>query len=161
VTIIARNHGHDFPLALADVLAGAARTLQVGGSATHAHSITLSAAELAAIAAGEVLRKKTEFAAGHRHRVLVRCDPELLPPERISACEVVVAGQDGHELVIPESHVRGGQDREYDIQGVSGHTHQLRVTASDFARLIAGEALDLLSARSLGHFHHVYIRYPA
>lgn len=78
----------------------------------------------------------------------------------ISACAIVIAGQDDHELVIPESHVRAGTERQYDIQGVAGHTHVLTVTAADFARIVAGEKVDLKSGQGLGHFHHVYIRYP-
>jgi hypothetical protein len=77
-----------------------------------------------------------------------------------SACETVVAGKDDHELVIPESHVREGRERQYDIQGVAGHTHVLTITSEDFAQIASGTNVDLVSARGLGHFHHVYIRYP-
>jgi hypothetical protein len=34
------------------------------------------------------------------------------------------------------------------------------VTPADFQRIAAGESVDLKSGRGLGHFHHVYIRYP-
>lgn len=162
VAKIGRNHGHEFPIAARDVLESLTKNFDLRGNSDHTHAIELSAAELTALGRGEVLRKQTERggANAHRHRVLLRCEPHVLPPESISACDIVVAGKDDHELVIPEAHVRAGVERHYDIQGVAGHTHVLTVTPADFQRIAAGESVDLKSGRGLGHFHHVYIRYP-
>lgn len=162
VAKIGRNHGHDFPVRSEDVLEGVTKTFDLRGSSDHTHVIELSPAELAALGRGEVVRKQTERGGtnAHRHRVLLRCEPSVLPPEMISACDIVVAGKDDHEFVIPEAHVREGVVRHYDIQGVAGHTHVLTVTAEDFRRIASGEQLDLKSGQGLGHFHHVYIRYP-
>lgn len=163
VAKIGRNHGHAFPIAAEDVRANTPKTFDLRGDSDHAHSIELSAEDLAALCRGEVVRKQTERggANAHRHRVLLRCEPLVLPPEMVSACDILVAGKDDHELVIPESHVRAGIERHYDIQGVAGHTHVLTVTPSDFQRIATGENVDLTSGQGLGHFHHVYIRYPA
>lgn len=162
VAKIGRNHGHDFPIAADDVVRHTSQSFDLRGGSDHTHTIELSASELAALGRGEVLRKQTERGGGnaHRHRVLLRCEPLVLPPEMTSACSIVVAGKDDHEFVIPEAHVRAGIERQYDIQGVAGHTHVLTVTAADFARIAAGESVDLKSGQGLGHFHHVYIRYP-
>jgi hypothetical protein len=162
VAKIGRNHGHEFPIAAGDVLEGATKDFDLRGSSDHTHAIALSSAELTALGRGEVVRKQSERGGvnAHRHRVLLRCEPQVLPPEMISACEIVVAGKDDHELVIPEADVRDGVERHYDIQGVAGHTHVLTVTPADFQRIASGENVDLKSGQGLGHFHHVYIRYP-
>lgn len=161
VAKVGRNHGHAFPIAARDVLDGVTKTFDLRGDSDHTHTVELSTTELAALGRGEFVRKQTERggANAHRHRVLLRCEPLVLPPEMVSACDVVVAGKDDHEFVIPESHVREGVARDYDIQGVAGHTHVLTVTAADFQRIAAGQQLDLKSGQGLGHFHHVYIRY--
>jgi hypothetical protein len=157
--VVGRNHGHVLVVPDADVLAATERSYSIRGSSDHDHQLLVTSEEFRALGLGEVLRKKTEFGGGHRHRVLVRCQPSILPPEMISACDAVIAGEDGHEVIIPESHVRGGVDREYDIQGVAGHTHTLKIRAADFARLLAGEKLDIPTEYGAGHFHHAYVKY--
>lgn len=161
VTKVGRNHGHAFSVAPSDVLEGLPKAYDLRSDADHTHRIELSAEEFAALGRGEVLRKQSERGGvnAHRHRVLVRCEQLVLSEEMISACEIVVGGKDDHELVIPESHVRAGSERVYDIQGVEGHTHLLTVTAADFRHIAAGKNVDLVSGPGLGHFHHVYIRY--
>gem|GEM_PF-3715136 len=159
VTVVGRNHGHRLKVSESDILDGLDHTYELKGASPHGHTLTLSAKELHKIARGEVLRRKTEFGAGHRHRILVRCEPLVLPPDRVSVCEAVVAGKDGHNLIIPESHVRGGKDQSYDVQGVSGHTHSLTITAAQFERLIRGELLDIKTSLEMDHYHHTYIRY--
>ena len=159
VTTVGRNHGHILTVSTADVAASEKRVYQIRGSSSHDHSLTVTPEEFALIASGASLRKRCDFGAGHRHRVLVRCQPAVLPPELVSSCEVIVAGEDGHELVIPESHVVEAKPQTYDVQGVAGHTHQLALSSDDFHRLRAGDTLDLKTTQGLGHFHHVYIRY--
>lgn len=157
--VVGRNHGHVLLIAEADVLTGADKSYSLRGASSHDHTLHLSRDEFARIGQGETLRKKTEFGAGHRHRILVRCYPQVLPPDLVSACEAIIAGEDGHEVVIPQSHVRAALVRKYDIQGVSGHTHTLIIEPEHFRRLLAGEKLDLVTEPAAGHFHHAYIRY--
>lgn len=159
IGIVGRNHGHVLLVSAEEVAAAVERVYQIRGTATHGHVLTVSPAEFSLISSQGMLRKQSDFGGGHRHRILIRCQPEQLPPELVSSCEVVVAGEDGHEFVIPESHVQGATSQTYDVQGVAGHTHQLVVSAEDFQRLRGGEPLDLKTTRSLDHFHHVYIRY--
>lgn len=158
-SVVGRNHGHELLVAEADVLAGLEKTYSLRGSSSHNHTLRISKEEFVRIGQGETLRKKTEFGAGHRHRILVRCRPEVLPPEQVNVCEAIIAGEDGHEVAIFESHVRGGIERRYDIQGVSGHSHVLVIRPEEFSRLLAGERLDLRTEFAAGHYHHAYIRY--
>ncbi len=162
VALIGRNHGHVVPVSAEQVLAATTQTFALRGQADHPHAIEITAEEFQALGRGEVLRKKTQRggANAHRHRVLLRCEPLVLPPELTNVCNITFGGKDDHELVIPESDVRGGQARSYDVQGVAGHTHELVLTPEHFASLIAGRQIDVTTKRGLGHFHHVYISYP-
>jgi hypothetical protein len=83
-----------------------------------------------------------------------------LPPEKTNVCSIFIAGKDDHELVITDADIHGGVDRVYDVQGIAGHTHQWVITAKDFARILSGKQIDVTTGTGLGHFHHVYIRYP-
>lgn len=159
VSVVARNHGHILTVSAAEVLSAESRVYQLRGTASHGHTLSITPEDFTLLASGGSLRKRTDFGADHRHRVLVRCQPAVLPPELVTSCEVIVAGKDGHDCVIPESHVKEATPRKYDIQGVSGHTHQLSLSSDDFRRLRTGEKLDLTTSQELGHFHHVYIRY--
>lgn len=62
-------------------------------------------------------------------------------------------GHPGHELVVPAADVAAGADATYDIMGSSGHTHQVTVTAADFASLLEGNTLSLTSTNDNGHEH--------
>jgi hypothetical protein len=162
VARIGRNHGHVWSIAATHVRSGASASFQLRGTSDHDHRIEILASEFEALGRGEVLRKYSERGGGNaqRHRVLLRCEPLVLPAQQTNVCRIQIGGKDDHELVIPEAHVRGSADQKYDIQGVAGHTHQLIVKSDHFARLVRGEALDILTEPSLGHFHHVYISYP-
>lgn len=162
VGLIGRNHGHEFPIDAAHVIAGKPRTYELKGKADHPHSVEVTAEEFRALGQGEVVRKRTERGGpnAHRHRVLLRCEALRLPPEKTNVCSIFIAGQDDHELVITHADLHGGVDRVYDIQGIAGHTHQLTITAKDFARILSGKQVDVTTGYGLDHFHHVYIRYP-
>ena len=162
VAMIGRNHGHELSIAASEVVAAADHEYQLRGKADHSHTIVITADEFRALGRGQVLRKKTERGGAdvHRHRVLLRCEPLHLPPDKTNVCKIQIGGRDDHELLIPESHLHMGVDQVYDIQGISEHTHQLVLNADHFAKLIKGMALDVTTGYGLGHFHHVYIRYP-
>lgn len=162
VGLIGRNHGHELVVATEDVIAGTPRTYALKGKADHPHSIEVTVEEFRALGQGEVVRKRTERggANAHRHRVLLRCEALQLPPEKTNVCSIFIAGQDDHELVVTDAELHGGVDRVYDIQGIAGHTHQLKIAAKDFERILSGKQVDLTTGPGLEHFHHVYIRYP-
>jgi hypothetical protein len=162
VARVGRNHGHVFSVELYEVAAAAEHNYDLRGDSDHSHQVNITADEFRALQQGATLRKQSERGGSnaHRHRLMLRLDPKPLPPERVNACWIQIGGKDDHELVIPESHVRGGLDQTYDIQGVAPHTHSLALTAQDFEALLAGKQLDIETGRGLGHFHHVYLRYP-
>jgi hypothetical protein len=158
--LIGRNHGHELVVAPEDVIAAKPRTYALKGKADHPHSVEVTAEEFRALGQGAVVRKRTERGGSnaHRHRVLLRCEPLQLPPEKTNVC-IFIAGQDDHELVVTDADLHGGVDRTYDIQGIAGHTHQLTIAAKDFERILGGKQVDLTTGYGLDHFHHVYIRY--
>lgn len=160
VTRVGTNHGHVLEVSPADVKACLDRTYDLRGTAGHAHTVTVSAADFRRLAAGETLRMPSTRDGGHLHRLLVRCAPAVDPPERVNVCQVEIGGKDDHELIIPAAHIAAASDRAYDIQGVAPHTHAVSMKASDFRRLARGEQLALTTTAGGGHTHVVFVRYP-
>jgi hypothetical protein len=70
---IAGNHGHVLTVSPADVAAGASRTYSIQGTSTHNHMVTISAANFAKLAAGEVISLTSTTGAAHEHGVTVSC----------------------------------------------------------------------------------------
>jgi len=157
---IGRNHGHIFPIGMDDLRAGVEKTYDLSGTSGHRHTITVTAADFARVRAGELVRLASSREGGHIHRLLLACAPAVDTPDRVSACDIEVGGKDEHELVIPESHVKGRRDRTYDIQGIASHPHMLTVTVADFEEMLRGKLVTIQSSTTDGHTHFVYIRYP-
>ena len=65
---ISANHGHELDLSV-DELSGGMLTIDIRGAATHPHVVTLSMADLLAIAAGTRLSVDTTTDDGHSHSV--------------------------------------------------------------------------------------------
>src|SRR5690242_11207787 len=80
VSKIGQNHGHVFTVSAADVKAGADKTYDLTGSATHAHSVTISADDFKKLKNNEIVRMPSSK-DGHLHRLLVRVAPAVDPPE--------------------------------------------------------------------------------
>jgi len=77
-TAIVGNHGHVLSVPTADLSSATAKTYSIMGSATHDHSVTLSAADLAQLKAGgtvTVVSSVTDAAGfgAHSHGVTVTC----------------------------------------------------------------------------------------
>jgi hypothetical protein len=162
VTRVGQNHGHVFEVSLADVTAGVAKTYDLTGTSGHPHSVTLDAGVFERLKAGEIVRLPSTR-TGHLHRLLVRLGPLVDPPEAANVCTVQIAGKDDHDLVITAADLQAHADKTYDIQGVAGHTHSVRIVAADFERLARGEQLAISSSYASpgeDHFHVVFIRYP-
>jgi hypothetical protein len=70
---IADNHGHTLNVAKADVSAGIDKTYDITGSAGHAHSITITAAQFATLAANNSVQVTSTSGGGHTHAVNVMC----------------------------------------------------------------------------------------
>jgi hypothetical protein len=74
---IAGNHGHVLAIPVADLNSTVARTYDILGTATHTHSVTFSAAQLAALKAGNSVTVTSTVtgsdALAHSHAISERC----------------------------------------------------------------------------------------
>ncbi len=66
---ISNNHGHSAVITAAQLTAGGALVLNIQGAATHNHTVSLSAAEIASIAANQRVAKESSVDNGHSHTV--------------------------------------------------------------------------------------------
>jgi hypothetical protein len=70
---IATNHGHSMSVSAADEMAAADKTYSIQGSSAHNHTVTLTAAHFADLAAGKVVVVTSSTDAAHSHDVTVTC----------------------------------------------------------------------------------------
>jgi 3-hydroxyisobutyrate dehydrogenase-like beta-hydroxyacid dehydrogenase len=73
VATIAANHGHALEIPAADLNANADRSYDILGTATHTHSVTFTAAQLASLKAGNTVLVTSTVGAGHTHQISERC----------------------------------------------------------------------------------------
>ncbi len=66
---ISSNHGHEAVITGAKLTAGAAISLDIRGTASHPHTVELSAAEIASIAANQRVSKESSTDNSHSHTV--------------------------------------------------------------------------------------------
>jgi hypothetical protein len=66
---VSANHGHVAVIEAAKLSAGGALTLDIRGQADHPHTVQLTAAEVASIAAGQRVGKASSEDAFHTHTV--------------------------------------------------------------------------------------------
>jgi hypothetical protein len=66
---IGSNHGHTAVISQGQVNAGAGFTLDIRGTATHPHNVTISMGELAQIVAGQRVIKDSTVDDAHSHSV--------------------------------------------------------------------------------------------
>ena len=69
VGVISSNHGHVAIITAAQLTAGGALQLDIQGTATHTHTVVLSAAEVTSIAGGTKVSKESSTDASHSHTV--------------------------------------------------------------------------------------------
>ncbi len=69
---IGSNHGHTLTVTKAEVTAAAAKSYDIMGTATHTHSVMVSAANFATLATGGTVTI-TSSSSGHTHDVVVMC----------------------------------------------------------------------------------------
>jgi hypothetical protein len=70
---IGANHGHALTVTKADVAAGLDKTYDIQGSSLHAHSVTITAAMFAQLAANTAVSATSTVAAAHDHAITVTC----------------------------------------------------------------------------------------
>ena len=66
---VSNNHGHEAVITAAKLTAGAAISLDIRGTASHTHTVELSAAEITSIAANQRVAKESTTDASHSHNV--------------------------------------------------------------------------------------------
>ncbi|MEO7097325.1 MAG: hypothetical protein ABI175_28950, partial [Polyangiales bacterium] len=69
---IGSNHGHTLVVTKAEVTAAVAKSYDIMGTATHTHTVMVSAANFVTLAAGGTVTI-TSSNAGHTHDVVVMC----------------------------------------------------------------------------------------
>jgi hypothetical protein len=67
--VIGSNHGHIGVITAAQLSAGGALTLNIRGTSDHPHTVVISAAEIASIAANQRVSKESSTDDGHSHSV--------------------------------------------------------------------------------------------
>ncbi len=67
--VISNNHGHVAVITGAELTAGGAVVLDIQGTATHTHSVSLSAAQIGQIAANQQVAVQSSTNSGHSHTV--------------------------------------------------------------------------------------------
>ena len=70
---IATNHGHSLSVPAGDINGGAAMDYGIQGTADHDHTVSLSADDMAMIAAGETVSVTSSSGGGHTHAVAITC----------------------------------------------------------------------------------------
>ena len=70
---ISANHGHEVTIPDADLDATTSQTYSIRGTADHDHTITLTAAMLAALKAGTGVVVSSSSSVGHMHDVTISC----------------------------------------------------------------------------------------
>ncbi len=154
------NHGHVLVVPADHLVTPAARTYEIAGKSDHSHAFSVTADDFSRLSRGEDVRLASTKTGGHIHRVRLRAAPAVLPPEWVTACEVLVGGNDGHELVVTRADLEAKRERTYDIRGVAPHTHALVLGASHFADLLAGKLVHVTTGPGDAHTHVVAIHPP-
>lgn len=67
--VVSANHGHVAGITAAQITAANTVTLNIQGTATHPHSVDLTAAEVARIGARQQVAKDSSNNSGHQHTI--------------------------------------------------------------------------------------------
>ena len=70
---ITANHGHSLVVSKADVAAATPKTYSIQGSASHAHQVSISAAQFVSLKSGRKISVTSSAVLAHSHTVTVSC----------------------------------------------------------------------------------------
>lgn len=70
---IANNHGHVLSISAADLAAGADKTYDITGSASHKHTVTIEAEDFTDLKNGVTYSVTSSTDAGHSHEIEISC----------------------------------------------------------------------------------------
>jgi len=73
VETILANHGHVLMVSMADAAGGVDKTYDIQGTATHTHSVTLTAALFTMLRAGTTITTQSSTDSSHSHTINVVC----------------------------------------------------------------------------------------
>jgi len=68
-----------------------------------------------------------------------------------------IGANHGHTLIVSVADIQNGTDKQYSIQGGSGHNHDITVTAANFTALMSNQQVQVTSTSGGGHTHSVTI----
>jgi len=68
-----------------------------------------------------------------------------------------IGANHGHTLTVSVADIQSGTDKQYSIQGGSGHNHDVTVTAANFNTLKSNQQIQITSTSGGGHTHSVTI----
>jgi len=78
--------------------------------------------------------------------------------ENGTSVSIQVVHTPNHTLTIPKEDVAAGVDRTYTLaDNGSGHTHEVTITAADFANLQMATGIGETSTLTIGHTHLVTV----
>ena len=72
-------------------------------------------------------------------------------------CSGGIVGNHGHALTVSDADVAAGVDKTYDIQGNAGHTHQVTISAAQFAEIAQGKSVLVTTSEGSLHTHEVSV----
>jgi len=70
---IGANHGHVMVVSIADITAGADNVYHIMGTATHDHTVDLTPADFAMLAANNAIMTTSSVTDAHSHPIMVAC----------------------------------------------------------------------------------------
>lgn len=73
------------------------------------------------------------------------------------ACGTTIGTNHAHAMTVTKAQAEAGVDKAYDITGSATHSHTVELTAGDFADLLDGTTLMVMSSFDAGHSHEVTI----
>lgn len=73
------------------------------------------------------------------------------------ASATTISSNHGHSLTVSRDDVEAGIEKEYSIQGGSGHNHLITVTAANFNTLASNQSVTVQSTNDDSHTHSVTI----
>jgi len=68
-----------------------------------------------------------------------------------------IGSNHGHLLQVSVADINNGADKQYSIQGSSGHNHDITVTAANFTTLKSNQQIQVTSTSGDNHTHSVTI----
>jgi hypothetical protein len=80
--------------------------------------------------------------------------------DKIERVVAKVGRNHGHVLAVSVADVLAGVPKTYDINGTSGHSHEVTLSAEDFKTLQAGGVVRMPASRydGRGHLHRVMVK---